>query len=58
MGVLDCSAPCLIEPVVSTKHLIQLRLYVVPFRKESPGALDGTVLYKTPLWGTLPLHVV
>ncbi len=46
--VLDCSAPCPIAPVVSSKHLSPLRLQAVCRLGEHSGVLDAKVLYKTP----------
>ena len=58
IGVLDGSALCRIEPVVFAKHVRQFSLQAVCSRAESPGVLEGMVLYKTPSWGTMPLQVV
>jgi hypothetical protein len=48
----------LIEPVIFSQRLRQGRWQAVCSLAESPGTLDSVVLYKTPSWGTMPLHVV
>jgi hypothetical protein len=41
-----------------TSPLRYLSLQVVSSPEASLGALDGMVLYKTPLWDAIPLKVV